>query len=113
MARWGRAGYRRAKLFLTVRYVLVYRSSMGGCWGPRREAVHTIHFRSYNIRNGWNSGIDSDLKEISQSNVALGVFQEPKVTKGIYMRDSGGYWVMVTEAPSVHRDGVVVFYPKA
>ena len=50
---------------------------------------------------------------MSQTNVDLGIFQDKKVTKGIYLRESGGYQVVLTKAPSMHRGGVAVFYSKA
>ena len=40
----------------------------------------------------------------------LGIFQETKVTDGIYTRRSDGYSVVATDAPSRHRGGVEVFY---
>ena len=63
---------------------------MEGVWGTRREAVHMIHFGSYNIRNGRKGGLKSTLQGVSQSNADLGVFQKPNVTNVIYMRESGG-----------------------
>ena len=51
---------------------------MGGGRGGRREAVCTVRFGSYNIRNGQNGGPESALRELSQVNVDLGVFQETK-----------------------------------
>ena len=43
----------------------------------------------------------------------LGIFQETKVTRGIYMRESGGYQLMATEALSAHSRSVAVFYREA
>ena len=40
----------------------------------------------------------------------LGIFQETKCTEGIYTRDSDGYRVVATDAPSRHRGGVELFY---
>ena len=40
----------------------------------------------------------------------LGVFQETNLTKRIYMRESSGYKVVATEAPSGHSGGIFVFY---
>ena len=58
--------------------------------------VCTIQFGSYNI----------------QANVYLGIFQDTKVTVGggVYTRESGGYQVTATVAPSPHRGGVAIFY---
>ena len=40
----------------------------------------------------------------------LSVFKETKLTKRIYTRESSGYGVVATEAPSAHSKGVSVFY---
>ena len=40
----------------------------------------------------------------------LGIFQETKLTPGIYTRGSAGYSVIATDAPSRHRGGVALFY---
>ena len=40
----------------------------------------------------------------------LGIFQETKVTDGIYTRESAGYSVVATYAPSRHRGRVAVFH---
>ena len=40
----------------------------------------------------------------------LGIFQETKCTDGIYTRESAGYLVVATDAPSRHRGGVALFY---
>ena len=53
--------------------------SMGRGQGASWEAVHTIHFGSYNICNVRNGGTESMLRKISQVNVDLGFFQEMKV----------------------------------
>ena len=48
-----------------------------------------------------------------QANMDLGLFQETKLTKCIYMRESSGYRVVATEAPSTHSGGVDVLYRAA
>ena len=40
----------------------------------------------------------------------LGIFQETKCTDGIYTRESVGYCVVATDAPSRHHVGVALFY---
>ena len=47
---------------------------------------------------------------MAQANMDLGVFQETKCTDGIYTRESAGYCVVATDAPSRHRGGVALFY---
>ena len=62
-----------------------------------------IRFVTYNIRNGRNRGLESALREMSQANMDLGIFQETKVTDGIYTCGLAGYSVVATDAPSRHR----------
>ena len=47
---------------------------------------------------------------MSQANMDLGIFQEKKCTDGVYTRESAGYRVVATDAPSQHRGGVALFY---
>ena len=67
-------------------------------------------FGTYNIRNGRKGGLESALRGMSQANVDLGIFQEKKVTTGIYTRESSGYRVVALEAPSAYIGGVALFY---
>ena len=43
--------------------------------------------------------MESALREISQANLGLGIFQETKFTGGIYTCGSAGYSVVATDAP--------------
>ena len=54
--------------------------------------------------------MESALRGMSQANMDLGIFQETKCTDGIYTRESAGYRVVATDAPSGHRGGVALFY---
>ena len=76
----------------------------------RRSA---IRFGIYNIRNGRNGGLELALLGMSQANMDLGIFQENKLTDGIYTRGLAGYSVVATDAPSRHRGGVAVFHRPA
>ena len=58
-----------------------------------------IRFRTYNIQNGWNGGLESALRGMIQANMDVGIFQENKLTEGIYPRFLAGYKVVVTPAP--------------
>ena len=40
----------------------------------------------------------------------LGIFQETKLTDGIYTHGSAGYSVFAMDAPSRHRGGVLIFH---
>ena len=59
---------------------------------------------------GIERGFESALRGMAQANIDLGVFQETKCTEGIYTRESAGYRVVATDAPSRHRGGVALFY---
>ena len=76
---------------------------------PTSETV-PISFVTYNIRNGRNGGLESELRGMSQANMDLGIFQETKLTDEIYTRGSDGYSVVSTDAPSRHCGGVAVFH---
>ena len=72
-----------------------------------------IKFGTYNICNGRNGGLESALRGMSQENMDLGIFQETKVTDGIYTCGSDCYSVAATDVPSRHRGGVAVFHRPA
>ena len=40
------------------------------------------------------------MRGVSQANMDLGIFQETKVTDGIYIHGSAGYSVVATDVPS-------------
>ena len=50
---------------------------------------------------------------MSQANIDLVIFQETKVTDGIYTGGLAGYIVVATDVPSQHRGGVEFFYRPA
>ena len=85
------------------------------CWrtGPPTSVTVPIRFGTYKIRNGRNGGLESELREMYQVNMYLGIFQETKVTDGIYIHRSAGYSVVATDAPGRHRGGVAVFHRPA
>ena len=72
-----------------------------------------IRFCTFNIRNGRNGGLESALCGVSQGLVYCGVLNETKLTKLFYTREYSGFLVMATEATSVHRGGIAVFYREA
>ena len=76
---------------------------------PMRGEV-TIRFGTYNIRNGCNSVLESALRGVSQANMDMGIFQETKVTYGIYTCGLDGYSVVATDTPSRHHSGVALFH---
>ena len=77
--------------------------------GSTKEEV-PIRFGTYNIRNGRSGGLESALQGMAQASIDLGVFQETKCTYGIYTRESAGYRIVATDAPSRHRGVVALFY---
>ena len=57
-----------------------------------------IRFGTYNIRKGRNGGLESELGGMSQTNMDLGIFQETKVTDGVYNHGLDGYSVVARDA---------------
>ena len=72
-----------------------------------------IRFGTYNICNGYNGGLESLFRRMSQPNMDLGIFRETKLTGGIYTRGSAGCSVVAIDAPSQHCGSVAVFYRPA
>ena len=75
----------------------------GGGWTPLR-------FGTYNIQNGQNGRLESELRGMKKSNVDVMVFQETKIADGIYTSRSARYKVVATPSPSRHWVGVTRFY---
>ena len=67
-------------------------------------------FGTHNICNGHNEGLELALRGISQANMDLGIFQETKVTDGIYTCGLAGYIAVATDTPSQYRGRVTVFH---
>eukprot|EP00978_Attheya_sp_CCMP212_P029590 scaffold105604_cov49-Attheya_sp.AAC.1 len=53
--------------------------------GEEGEKTTSIRIASYNIRNGRAGGLEAALRAMAQANVDVGVFQETKLTDGIYV----------------------------
>ena len=72
------------------------------CWstGSCTRGAVPIRFGTYNIHNGRNRGLELSLRGVPKVNMDLGIFQEIKVTDGIYTCRSDGYIVVTTDAPS-------------
>ena len=68
--------------------------------GVRWETEKRIKFGTFDIQNVQNGGLESALHGMAQGRVDCGVFQETKLTKGVYAHESSGFWVMVMEEPS-------------
>ena len=67
-----------------------------------------IWFGKYNIRNGWNGGLESALLGMDQANIDLGVLQEANLTDRVYAREFAGYKVVVSDVPSWHHGGMEI-----
>ena len=81
------------------------RSTGGSTW----ERV-LIRFGTYNICNGWNSGLELSLQGISKANRDLGIFQETSLMGWVFTCRSSGYSVVNTDMSSRHCSGVAVLY---
>ena len=81
--------------------------------GQLTSGTASIRFGTYNIRNGRNGGLEAALRGMSQASMDLGIFQETKLTDGIYTRRSAGYSFVATDAPRRHRGGVAIFHRPA
>ena len=99
-----RGGQRRRK---TKRRMLVgdVQDYWGSTWGGK-----SIRFVTYNICNGRNGGLELALIGMSQSDKDLGIFQEIKLTDGVYTCGSSGYSVVTMDTPRLQHSGVAVFY---
>ena len=53
--------------------------------------------------------MESALCGLAQGQVDCGILQETELKDGDYTRESRGFWVMATAAPSAHCGGVAVF----
>ena len=78
--------------------------------GESTRGAVPIRFGTYNIPNSRNGGLELAFRGVSQANMDLGIFQEKKVTDGIYTRGLAGYSVVVTDATIRHRGGLAVFH---
>ena len=77
--------------------------------GVNQDSLCLILFRAYNIQNNQNEGLEYALCGMSHLNVDIWVFQETKVTVGIYTPESSGYSMVALEALSAHRGSITMF----
>ena len=82
-------------------------------WGVRRGTEKMVRFSMFRIRNVRNGGLESALRGMDQGRVDFGVLQETKITNRVYMQETSGFRVMVTEVPSDHCIGIIIFYREA
>jgi len=68
----------------------------------------TFSVATWNIRNGRNGGIESACRALGSLNVDIAVLQETKLTNGIYTRNSSGYSIVASDAPSKQKGGIAL-----
>ena len=76
--------------------------STGGGWVKGKgvaRPTHSIRFGMYNIQNERNDSLELEASGMGQSNMGVGVFQEKKMTIGIYTQGLAWYRVIATPAP--------------
>ena len=69
-----------------------------------------ITIATYNICSGRAGRLELALRAADQMNLDLGILTETKLTDGVYTRNSSGYQVTATDAPSAHQGGIALFY---
>jgi hypothetical protein len=80
------------------------------CPPSRADGSGSIAVASYNIRSGRNGGLESALRAMEAMSVDIGIFQETKITGGIYTRSSSGYSIVASDAASAHQGGIALFW---
>ncbi len=80
------------------------------CPPSQADGSGFIAIASYNTRNGRNGGLESACWAMAAMDVDIGIFQETKVTDGIYTRMLSGYSVVASNAGSVHQGGIALFW---
>lgn len=98
-------------------------SRNGGATGPTPNRPDSVEDRdesppkhvpitiaTYNICSGRKGRLELALRAAAQMNLDLGILTETKLTDGIYTRNSSGYQVVATDAPSKHQGGIALFY---
>jgi hypothetical protein len=80
------------------------------CPPSRTGGSGSIAVATWNIRNGCNGGLESASRAMEAMGVDLGVFLETKLTGGVYTRNSSGYSVVTSDAPSSHQGGIALFW---
>ncbi len=55
----------------------------------------------YNIRSGWNGGLESALKVMAEMDIDFGILVDSKITAVIYTCFLSSYYVFVSNAVSI------------
>ena len=85
-------------------------STWGYRGGGADKKEDIIRFGTYNIQNGFKGGLESELRSMAQENIYLGILKEKKIIDGVYARESVGFFVVVSEAPSRLCGGMALFH---
>ncbi len=76
---------------------------------PQPGACGTITIATWNILSGRNGGLEAEGRALNAANVDIAILQETKLTGRIYTRQTAGYSVLATNAPSDLQGGVSIF----
>ena len=77
------------------------------------DGSETFSVCSWNIRNGRKGGIESACRALSSLNVDIALLQETKLTNGAYTRNSSGYSVVASDAPSSKKGGIALCWKES
>ncbi len=80
------------------------------CMPSQADGSGSIAVATYNIRSGWNGGLESALRAMDGIGADLGILMETKVTDGIYTQKLSGYSVVASNASSAHQGGIALFW---
>jgi hypothetical protein len=83
---------------------------MAPCTPSREDGSGSIAVATYNIRNGRNGGLESDLRAMEGIGADLGILMETKVTDRIHTRNSSGYSVVASNTSSAHQGWIALFW---
>jgi hypothetical protein len=80
------------------------------CLPSQTDGNGSIAIVSWNIRNVRNGGLEFALRAMEAMDINLGVFLETNLTGGIYTWNLSGYFLVASDAPSVHQGGIAFFW---
>ena len=67
----------------------------------RADCCKSFAVALYNIRSGWNGGLESALRAMAEMDISFGILVEAKITAGIYTCFLSSYNIFVSNAVSV------------
>jgi exonuclease III len=72
--------------------------------------VATIRIGTFNIRNGRAGNLESALRAMGKMDMDIVLFTETKLTGRQHTKESFGYEVVATEAPSKFQGAIALVY---